>query len=315
MRFLYFLFPILAVCAMTTDKFPQAEISNGLIHARFYIPDSLNCYYQGSRFDWSGNLLSLVYNNHEYFGRWFAGYDHDIRDSIMGPVEEFAPLDYTETKRGDGFLKIGIGVLSKSDDKPYTSGNPYLILNRGNWSVKKQSDQIRFIHQLHSTNYSYWYEKAVLLVKGKPQMILAHTLRNTGSRTIETNVYSHNFFFIDKQPIGPDFSIIFPFNLNGKGPGIGELAKIEGNKILFTRNLKKDETVYCGALVGYGTTVKDFDIRIENQTTGAKVRITCDRPIMQLAFWACSATICPEPFIKIKVEPGQEFKWNINYEF
>ena len=296
-------------------KFPQTEISNGLIHAKIYLPDSHKGYYQGTRFDWSGNMPSLVYNGHEYFGQWFTKYSPEIHDVIMGPVEEFTPLDYLETKPGGSFLKIGVGVLSKPDDKPYTFSRLYPVLNSGKWKVDKQSDRVQFIHELNDKTYSYQYEKSVQLIKGKPELVLTHTLRNTGTHTIETSVYDHNFFVMDKQPIGPGFTITVPFNIIGTGQGIGELAEIEGNKIVFLRNVNKDETVFCGSLEGFSASSKDYDFRIENKTTGAGVKITCDQPLLKLAFWCCSTTLCPEPYIKVKVDPGKEFRWKINYEF
>ena len=315
MKKLFLLLSGLTFFAMPLMKFPQTEISNGLIHAKIYLPDSRKGYYQGTRFDWSGNMPSLEFNGHEYFGQWFKKYSPEIHDAIMGPVEEFTPLDYIETKPGGSFLKIGVGVLSKPDDKPYTFSRLYPVLNHGKWKVKKLSDQVQFIHELNDVGYSYKYEKNVQLIKDKPELVLTHTLRNTGTNTIETSVYDHNFFVIDKQPIGPGFIVRLPFNITGEGRGIGELAEIDGNDIVFLRNLKSDETVFCGNLEGFGTSSKDYDIRIENITTGAGVRITCDQPILKLAFWACSTTLCPEPYIKIKVDPGQEFSWKISYEF
>lgn len=300
---------------MPVMKFPQTEISNGLIHAKIYLPDSRKGYYRGTRFDWSGNTASLEFSGHSYFGQWFPKYSPEIHDAIMGPVEDFTPLDYINIKPGDSFIKIGVGVLSKPDDKPYTFSRLYPVLNSGKWKVKKQSDQVQFTHELNDKNYSYLYEKTVQLVKDKPEMVLFHTLRNTGTRTIETSVYDHNFFVIDKQPIGPGFVVRFPFVLKGEGRGIGELAEIDGNDIVFLRNLKNNENVFCGGLEGFGTTSKDYDIRIENHTTGAGVRITCDQPLLKLVFWCCSTTLCPEPYIKIKVEPGQEMNWKITYSF
>jgi hypothetical protein len=300
---------------MPIMKFPKVEISNGLISAKLYLPDARKGYYQGTRFDWSGNTYSLDYNGHSFIGQWFTKYSPEIHDVIMGPVEEFTPLNYMETSPGENFLKIGVGVLSKPDDKPYTFSRLYQVVNGGNWKVNKQSDHLQFIHELKDKNYSYNYEKTVQLVKDKPEMVLLHTLRNTGNRTIETSVYDHNFFVIDKQPIGPGTEIIFHFNLKGEGQGLGELAEIEGNKIVFLRNLENIEQVFCPNLEGFGNSAKDYDIRIENKKTGAGVRITCDQPFLKLAFWSCSTTACPEPYIKIKVDPGHEFSWKINYEF
>jgi hypothetical protein len=300
---------------MPLMKFPQTEISNGLLHARIYLPDARKGYYQGTRFDWSGNMPSLVFKGHEYFGQWFTKYSPEIHDVIMGPVEAFTPMDYQEARPGESFVIIGVGVLSKPDDKPYAFSRLYPALNMGKWKVRKQPDQVQFIHELTDNSYSYLYEKNIVMIKDKPEMSILHTLRNKGIRTIETSVYDHNFFVIDNQPVGPGYIVRFPFNIIGEGQGIGELAEITGKEIVYLRNLKSDETVFCVGLKGFSASAEDYEIRIENHTTGAGVRITCDQPFLMINFWCCSTTLCPEPYIKIKADPGQEFSWKINYEF
>ena len=315
MKKIFYLLSGLIITSIPVMKFPQAEISNGLLKAKLYLPDSRKGYYRGTRFDWSGNIPDLEFKGHTYFGQWFTKYSPETHDAIMGPVEEFTPLDYMETKPGESFLKIGVGVLTKPDEKPYAFSRLYPVVNPGKWTIKKQADQVRFIHILNGNDYSYHYEKSVQLIQGKPEMVLNHMLRNTGNKTIETSVYDHNFFVIDKQPVGPGYVVKLPFNIRGEGNGIGTLAEIEGTQIVFLRGLRNGETVFCSGLEGFGPGSEDYDIRIENKTTGAGVRISCDQPILRLNFWCCSTTVCPEPYIKIKVEPGQEFRWKINYEF
>jgi hypothetical protein len=315
MKKICYLLSGLTLIAMPLMKFPQAEITNGLISAKLYLPDSKKGYYQGTRFDWSGIIPSLEYKGHSYFGQWFTKYSPEIHDVIMGPVEEFTALDYQETKPGGTFVKIGVGVLAKPDDKPYTFSRLYQVVNNGRWSVKKSADRVEFTHILKDKVYSYKYDKTVQLVKDKPELVLFHTLKNTGTATIETSVYDHNFFVMDNQPVGPDFTVRFPFDLSGGGQGIGELAEIKGNSIEFLRIVQNGESVFCGDLKGYGPDPKDYDFRIENRKTGTGVRITCDKPFLKLNYWNCATTLCPEPYIKIKAEPGQEFSWTIRYEF
>jgi hypothetical protein len=305
----------LTLITIPFTKFPKTEISNGLIRAIIYLPDADKGYYQGTRFDWSGNMVSLEYSGHNYFGQWFTKYSPEIHDVIMGPVEEFAPLDYSEIQPGRSFVKIGVGAVYKQDDKPYTFSRLYRLLNPGKWSVKMKSDQVLFIHDLEDKVYSYHYEKSISLTKDKPELVLNHRLKNMGTRTIETNVYDHNFFVIDRHPIGPGLVVKFPFNLKGEGAGFGELAEIQGNQISFLRPIGNGEEVKCFSLEGFGPDAADYEIRIENRITGAGVKITCNQPILKLAFWACSTTLCPEPYIKIKVEPGKEINWTIKYEF
>jgi hypothetical protein len=315
MKKLYYLLSGLTIIAMPTTKFPQTDITNGLISATIYLPDAKTGYYQGTRFDWSGNMVSLEYSGHNYFGQWFTKYSPEIHDVIMGPVEEFAPLDYSEIKPGGSFVKIGVGVVYKQDDLPYTFSRVYQLLNHGKWTVKKKPDQVLFIHDLADKTYSYHYEKRAQLIKDKPELVLTHILKNTGTRTIETDVYDHNFFMIDKYPIGPGLIVRVPFNLKGEGVGFGEIAEIHDNQISFLRVIGKGEEAECYSLQGFGPTPDDYEIRIENKITGAGVKITCDQPLLKLAFWSCPTTLCPEPYIKIRVEPGKEFSWEIRYEF
>lgn len=315
MKKLIFLLSGLTIGAMPLLKFPQTDISNGIIKAKIYLPDAKNGYYQGTRFDWSANMPELRFAGHEFFGQWFSKYDPKVHESVMGPVEEFTALDYPETKPGESFIKIGVGVLKKPDNEPYAFARLYEILNYGKWTVDKKPDHVKFTHELNDKVYSYMYEKTVQLVKDKPEMALFHTLKNTGKKTIETSVYDHNFFVMDKQPVGPGYEIIFPYNISGDGRGFGELAETKGNKIVFLRNLKSDETVFSSGLEGFGSSAEDYDIRIENRIAGTGVRITCDQPLLKLVFWSCATTTCPEPYIKIKIEPGQEFSWKILYSF
>jgi hypothetical protein len=56
-------------------------------------------------------------------------------------------------------------------------------------------------------------------------------------------------------------------------------------------------------------------MRVENRTSGAGVRQTSDHPIARINFWSIRTTVCPEAYIDLKVEPGQETSWKINYEF
>lgn len=318
MKVLFFIFCGLITFNLQTMNIPQTEISNSLIKAKIYLPDTEKGYYRGTRFDWSGNMPELIFNGHSYFGEWFTWYtkyNPETHDAIMGPVEEFTALDYTDKKPGETFVKIGVGVLTKPDNQPYQFARLYPVVNHGKWSVKKHSDNVEFTHILNDEVYSYRYDKLVQLVEDKPELVLIHTLKNTGKHTIETSVYDHNFFMIDNQPIGPDYVIKFPFKVTGDGEGIGKLAELKGNNIEFLRVVKAPETVFCGELQGFSPDSKDYEFRIENRKTKAGVRVSCDKPLLKLNYWNCVSTLCPEPYIKIKVEPGQQISWTIRYEF
>lgn len=307
----------LGIAAFTAADFPEASISNDQIKAKLYLPDAKAGYYRGVRFDWAGVVPSLEYKGHSYFGAWNpAPYDPKLHDAIMGPVEEFTPLNFDEAKPGEQFIKIGVGALTKPDHEKYTFATRYEIKNPGKWSVKKASDQVAFTHELQdATGYGYRYDKTLKLVKGKPLLVLEHTLKNTGTKAITANTYNHNFFMIDNEPSNENIRIVFPFEVKGEGSGFGTIIKANGNTLHYTRPVVKGDQVFSAGLQGFGPTAKDYDIRIENTKTRAGVRITCDRPLEKLVYWACPTTSCPEPYIKIAAEPGQEVKWTVQYEF
>ncbi|MVM38134.1 hypothetical protein GO730_11990 [Spirosoma sp. HMF3257] len=302
--------------SISLADWPQAELSNDFIQTTLYLPDASQGYYQGTRFDWSGAFKSLTYKGHSFIEPWFENYDPKLHDAICGPVEEFTPLGYAEAKPGDTFVKIGVGVLRKPDDKNYAFARYYDIVDQGTRNVKKHKDFLEFTHELNSpTGYAYMYHKTVKLTKGKPELVLEHSLKNTGKLPIETSTYDHNFFIIDKQPSGPTVNIEFPFDVKGEGKGFGSTILSQGKQLIYSRELAKKEQVYSAGLQGFDATSASYDIRIENQKTGAGVHITGDRPIQKMVYWACATTSCPEPYIQLKAEPGQEVKWKITYAF
>ena len=132
-----FLFTTLAAQAA---EFPESVITNGAITAKLYLPDPARGYYRGTRFDWSGQISSLKTAKHEYFGQWFPKYDPKIHDSIMGPVEEFrtgnAGLGFDEAPAGGSFVRIGVGVVRRPDDKPDEMAKTLDILDHGKWRVR-----------------------------------------------------------------------------------------------------------------------------------------------------------------------------------
>lgn len=305
----------LMISATVQEKFPEAEITNGLIRAHFYLPDSNKGYYQATRFDWSGVIASLEYDGHSFYGQWFEKYCPTTHDAIMGPVEEFAPIGYNEATAGGNFLKIGVGMLSKPNESAYNNFKLYTITNPGKWKIKTKADQIQFLHELSDPEYSYEYCKTLQLTKGKPELVLTHSLKNTGKNTIETTVYDHNFLVIDKQLTGPGTVVNFPENLKGTGRGFGEIARIQDNELIFLRELNQGESVYCSGLLGLNNNTPDYNLSVENRKTGAGVSIRCDQPMLKFVFWASLKTVCPEPYIQIRVEPGKTFNWRISYEY
>ncbi len=308
---------ILSASLQPGPAVPEASISNGLITAKLYLPDAKNGYYRGARFDWSGVVYSLDYNGHSYFGQWFEKYDPFHHDAISGPVDEFRdPLGFGEARPGEEFIKVGVGVLRRPDHHPYAFSKKYEVTDTGNWQVSAQKDQVRFSQDLKGVKgFSYFYEKAVRLVPGKPVLVIEHRLTNRGTRTLETHTYNHNFFMIDREPTGPNIVTSFAFDVHAEGRGFGDIAVAEGRSVTYKRKLEKGEHVFSENLKKIKNAPAAYDFTVENKTTGAGVRVTCDKPVDSMVYWACSTTACPEPYLPLSLEPGESAEWQITYEF
>ena len=295
------------------SEFPNAEISNELVKMKLYLPDSEKGYYRATRFEWSGIIASLEYRGHQYFGEWKSTHDPLFHEDLTGPVEAAitAGLGYAEARPGETFIRMGVGILEKPDEQEYRWNHTYKIVDYGEWKVKKGDDWIEFQHEISSKNgWGYVYTKRIELKKDNPGFTITHVLRNTGSKTIETYQFNHNFFVMDSQMPGPDFIVQFPFTVK-TGSDTRDLIRIEDHNLYFMKDLNEGSIWLL--LEGYGSDVKDHDIVVKNKKTGAGIRFNVDKPLVRLAFWATTTTLCPENFISIYLEPGKEDRWVSDY--
>ena len=312
---------------------PQAEISNGELNVKLYLPDARQGYYRGTRFDWSGVIAALDYKGHHYYNPWYNRIDPSVHDfkfegaeiiasicsGVTGPVEEFqtnhTALGFDEAKVGGTFIKIGVGVLRKETEK-YDFVRKYAMVDPGKWDVEKHRDSVVFTQVLSdpATGYGYVYRKTVRLVAGQPEMVLEHSLKNTGRLAIHSSVYNHNFLTLDHAAPGPDFSITFPFQLHSPAPPNKDLAEIRGNQFVYLKTLENKEVVFA-PLEGFSASPKDHEIRIENRRVGAGMLIRGNRPLSHINLWSIRTVLAVEPFIDMSIEPGGEFTWAVTYQY
>ena len=300
--------PALLLLALAAD-FPSTVISNGAVTAQLMLPDAEKGSYRGTRFDWSGIISSLTYKGHQYVGQWYPKHDPKIHDAITGPVEEFlsndAGLGYADAKPGEAFIRIGVGAVRKPDEKAYRRFETYEIVDPGDRTLNHGKDWIEFGHKLYAAGYGYDYRKRIRLEKSG--FTIEHVLKNMGSKPIDTLVYNHNFFVIDREVVGPDMTIHFGWTPQPDKP-FANGGEISGQEIHYSKELQTGETV-AADLSGFGP----FDFRIENRKALAGVHITSDSPLTKLYFWSIRTVACPEPYVHIVVAPKGTIKWQIRY--
>ena len=310
--------------------YPQATITNGKLTAKLYLPNAKDGYYRSTRFDWSGAIYSLEYNGHSFYGPWFDSVDPKVINFVFrgsqvvngscgaleGPVYEFqTPLDWDSAKPGGKFIKIGVGVLRRTGES-YNRFFPYQVLDPGKWTIKTHKDRIEFQQVLSdpALGYAYVYRKVVRLMRGKPEMVIESSLKNTGQREIKSDVYAHNFTTIDHQPPGPDYNVSVPFQIQTVRQHSNPLAEARGNEIVFHKLLTgEDQAVVF--IQGFSDSPKDNRIAIVNKKMGAGVRISGNRPLLREFLWSIRTVIAVEAYVAVDVQPGAEFTWKNTYEY
>jgi hypothetical protein len=299
---------------------PRATISNGIVNAVVLLPDAINGYYRGARFDWSGVIGCLTYRGHNYFGVWFPKYDPTRHDSITGPVEEFRAADgesapgYDKASPGGIFVKPGVGALRRMSEAPFSFAAPYPLIDGGKWTVHVGKRQVTFRQVLNTQiGTSYVYKKKLKLDSSQPVLTIEHELKNTGAETIDTQVYNHDFFMLDGARTGPGVIVRFPFMPKTDRP-LENGAHLEGNEIVYSRELEAGQSAFA-AITGYNDRPSDFDFVVKDTNTGVGVEESGSLPLSHVVFWSVPTTICPEAYVHIQVTPGQTVRWTIRYRF
>ena len=124
--------------ALAGEAYPQTVVTNTILSAALYLPDSERGYYRGTRFDWSGLVSHVEVGGHSFFCDFKQQHDPLNHDDICGTAEEFgieSTPSYAEASPGEPFIKIGIGVLQKPDTSPYAFWKRYNVLKPGDWKI------------------------------------------------------------------------------------------------------------------------------------------------------------------------------------
>ena len=305
---------------------PHRDISNGLMTARLATVDGTRGFFRGTRFDQAGQVLSLTVNGREFYGPWFDAAAPEILDyaydaggqvvagpdsAASGPVEEFAPLNFTPAT-GSHFVKIGVGILYQPDTAPYDHYRHYRILDGGERATRITPRSSTYTQTLNDGGLGYIYAKTLELVPGKTELLISHSLRNTGHTAIHTTVYDHNFLRLVPGNNGVRVSFNFPAMTDTPPPD--NLLRITDRNLTFLRAMKPKERISF-LVTGFGATAQDYDFRVTDTMTGAGVHVVGDQPITRLNIFSIDKVQSVEPYIAIDLEPGQEKRWSYRYTF
>ena len=305
---------------------PAVTLRKGPITMTVALPDRTRGFFRGTRFDQAGVVTSLKMDGKEFYGPWFERTAPEVLDytytadglvagpdsAASGPVEEFGQIGFEDAKPGGLFLKIGVGLLRKPDDKPYDKYRHYEIADWGRRDVRATRDSVTLTQKMTTGPHPYIYEKTLRLVTGKPQMVIDHVLRNTGTQAISTTVYDHNFLRL--VPGNGGIRVTFPFAIATAAPPATDLIRLDGRTLTYLRPMADRERLSF-TVTGFGATAADYDIGITDTATGAGLRMQGDRPITRINIFSIDRVQAVEPTIAIEIPPGAEMRWSYTYTY
>ncbi len=278
--------------------------------------------YRGTRFSWAGVIREAWCLGHRWFGPWRATcHPADWHDEVSGTAGEFgmgtngmpAPLGFDAAAAGDTFVKIGVGVLRRPDERPYNFAGQYELVEAPRWEVVHEAQRVTMRQELVHGPHAYRYTYRLELAAEETAFITHHTLENLGDVQIHQSHYAHNFVRIDGHPIGPEMELTFPF-VPRLQRTCDDLAEVHGNRLLFRRHFMAREAMFS-MMTGYSDAIGDNAVTIRQASTGLELRIAGDRPVTRYHLFAVEGAVCPEPFVELILEPATSMSWQHRYTF
>lgn len=267
--------------------------------------------YRGSRFDWSGFVTQVTLDKEHTFCV-SESLQQGVGTGGIGLCCEFGlqqPTGYDDARIGEQFPKLGVGLLTKTDDEPYLAQRPYAVQPFDS-RVESDAASLRFfIEPKPCRGYAVRQMKTLRLEENF--LVVEHELRNVGSRAIHTNEYCHNFVAINRQPLGPEYRLRLAseIRVHDAPPVLSQ----KGADVRWSHT--PDEAFFCEiSKTSLGASGSE-SWELLHEPSGVAMRETLNRAASRLALWCDSHVVSPEVFLAIEIKPGETQKWVRRHEF
>ena len=269
--------------------------------------------YNGSRFDWSGKISSIKFENLPLTTVEDTE-SKNINFLGKGLYNEFgitSPVGFEETPVGGWFHKIGVGLLKK-EHKDYLFHRNHLI-KPASFDVNYENKKIIIICKSELINgYSYILKKEITVSENS--FIINYSLHNTGEKRIITDEYVHNFMAINNTLIDKDYELKFPFPLNSSlfDETVNSENKVEIGSDNITFNKTPEKQFFFSNLTGGKELQAEW--MLTNLKTGVGIKEIGNFKTNKINLWGWGHVISPELFFKISVDPKKTIEWSRKFE-
>ncbi len=272
-------------------------------------PNDAGRYYRGVRFTPVAAVIRATLDGEEFL---MFETEHDPLQAAAGLFAEFdlvnSPPGFDEAKDGDAFVKIGVGALKKNTPS-YTFYKPYEVVRPARTEAIWKDSAVVFRQVCEAVN-GYGYELEAALIVGVDRIDINWSLKNTGDKPFETQQYAHNCFSFNKQPVGPDYVVDFPYDFTADG--LQPEQKQVGRRLDFMAEIPKAVNIKVDSPTGYDG---PNTLSARHLKSGHEVTCLTSLPGARTMVHAAKVYLCPEQFITIRLKPGESATWSRQYVF
>lgn len=299
-----------AALATESPPAPTRILRSAELTVEVMDPTHPDRYYRAERFSPVANVLRVRLRGVAYL---YAPELHDPLTDNGGLAMEFdnakfGPPGFVEAPIGEGFIKVGVGVLRKVDSL-YHYGKRQEVIEPAATRVVWGTDRADF-HQVCRGVNGYAYELDTSVKAEGKSVTVTYRLRNTGTKTFATRHYAHNFFTLGQSVIGRGFEVEFPFDFDP----VGEPATWHqnGRTIVIDRPVDDYANITVPILYHY---LGENRVTVRHLPSGRAIIATTSIPGPFDFVHVRPGYLSPEQFVILKPAPGEAVEWARRYDF
>jgi hypothetical protein len=284
-------------------------LSNDRLTVKIQAPGSA---YKNARFDWTSFITEVILDAKHTFcaPESLVPGVGTFGNGLCGAFGADTSLGYDTAKPGEYFARLGVGLIKRIDEKPYSAFNMDYEIEP--FETDFQSFGTRVVFQQHPKEcqgYAARFLKEISIEDNK--LFIKSVLENKGDKTIDIDEFNHNFVNINRQPLGSNYILELPYTPDCDIQR-GENVITDKNTISWKDNTGE----FFGVFNNFNANNTNSHYwELTEKTTGAKIKEISNFPVYAFNIWGKEHVVSPEIFIKIHVAPGESFEWIREYEF
>ena len=267
--------------------------------------------YRGSRWSWSGFITQVTLDaSHNFCTSEGEGEGSSRGVGLCNEWGIFVPVGFDSARPGERFPKLGVGLLTKPDEEPYSFTRAYEI-EPFERHIERSASTCRtqiVTEPLECRGYAARLAETFSVEENR--LRIETEIENVGSEPIETHEYRHNFLAIDGAEIGPDYTLSVPYRIEASGEVAPDL-RIGEREVGFTRTPRNAFLQVLGGAASAGAGAW-WELR---HASGVRVRETISVALEEQKVWGAAHVLSPEAFVTVSVEPGERQAWAREYAF